>query len=193
MAANLTAVWSLAEARLDDIIGLSAGDRAACQALAGQRITHPPCGRKEQIVNETHTPAASGYGFGVTLDVPFDEAIERTTEALKAEGFGVLSTIDVKQTLKEKLGVDFEPYVILGVCNPQLAYRALAAEHELGLLLPCNVIVHEHDGKSIVSVVDPARMLGVVGENTELQAVAEEAGMRLRRVAASLAPATTTA
>lgn len=126
------------------------------------------------------------YGFGTTLDVPFDEAVERTTAALKAEGFGVLSTIDVARTMKEKLDVDFEPYVILGACNPQLAHRALTVEHELGLLLPCNVIVHEHDGKSAVAIVDPAQMLGVVGENAELHAVAEEAAERLRRVVNAL-------
>ena len=132
----------------------------------------------------------SGYGFGTTLAVPFDEAIERTTEALKAEGFGVLTTIDVRQTLKEKLDIDFEPYVILGACNPQLAHRGLQAEHELGLLLPCNVIVHEHAGMSVVSVVDPAQMLGVVGDNPELRAVAAEAGERLRRVVATLGGST---
>lgn len=136
---------------------------------------------------DTVSSPRQGYGFGTTLvDVPFDEAVERTTAALKAEGFGVLSTIDVARTLKEKLDVDFEPYVILGACNPQLAHRALAAEHELGLLLPCNVIVHEHDGASAVAIVDPAQMLGVVGENAELRAVAEEAGERLRRVVHAL-------
>lgn len=128
----------------------------------------------------------SEYGFGTTLAVPFDEAIECTTEALKAEGFGVLTTIDVRQTLKEKLDIDFEPYVILGACNPQLAHRALLAEHELGLLLPCNVIVHEHADMSVISVIDPAQMLGVVGDNPELLAVAAEAGARLRRVVANL-------
>ena len=132
----------------------------------------------------------SGYGFGTTLAVPFDEAIERTTEALKAEGFGVLTTIDVRQTLQEKLDVDFEPYVILGACNPQLAYRGLQAEHELGLLLPCNVIVHEHAGESVVSIVDPAQMLGVVRDNPALWAVAAEAGERLRRVVAALGRST---
>jgi len=136
-------------------------------------------------MQKTTIPRRS-YGFGTMLDVPFDVAVERTTAALKAEGFGVLTTIDVAQTLKEKLNVDFEQYVILGACNPQLAYRALAAEHELGLLLPCNVIVHEHEGKSAVSVVDPAQMLGLVGENPELAAVAREAGDRLRRVVTSL-------
>lgn len=126
------------------------------------------------------------YGFGLVFDMPFDLAVERTTEALKAEGFGILTTIDVQRTLQEKLGVDFERYVILGACNPALAHRALLAEHELGLLLPCNVIVHEHGRKSAVSIVDPAQMLGVVGDNATLRAVADEAGARLRRVVAAM-------
>lgn len=132
------------------------------------------------------TAPANTYGFGTTLDLPFDQAVERVTEALKAEGFGVLTTIDVRKTLKEKIDVEFEPYVILGACNPKLAHRALTAEHELGLLLPCNVIVHAHDGKSAVSIVDPAQMLGVVGGNAELNAVADEAADKLRRVVAAL-------
>lgn len=136
-------------------------------------------------MQKTTIPRQS-YGFGTTLDAPFETAVERTTAALKAEGFGVLTTIDVTQTLKEKLDVDFEPYVILGACNPRLAHRGLVAEHELGLLLPCNVIVHEHEGKSAVSVVDPAQMLGVVGDNAELRAVADEAAVRLRRVVSAL-------
>jgi uncharacterized protein (DUF302 family) len=131
-------------------------------------------------------PGRSTYGFGTELDVPFDEAIERTKAALKTEGFGVLTTIDVRQTMKEKLDVDFEPYVILGACNPTLAHRALTAEHELGLLLPCNVIVHEHEGKSAVSIVDPVQMLGFVGDNPALSAVADEAATKLRRVVAAL-------
>ena len=137
-------------------------------------------------MNGSITTERSTYGFGTTLDAPFAEVVERTIEALKTEGFGVLSTIDVEQTLREKLGIDFEPYVILGACNPQLAHRALEAEHELGLLLPCNVIVHAHDGKTAVSIVDPAQMLGVVGENADLLAVAEEAAVRLRRVVTAL-------
>ncbi len=125
------------------------------------------------------TPA---YGFGTNLDLPFTEAVEAVTAALKAEGFGVLTTIDVRQTLRDKLDIEFEPYVVLGACNPQLAHRGLQAEHELGLLLPCNVIVHEHEGKRAVSIVDPIQMLGVVGDNPELSAVAAEADAGLRRV-----------
>jgi uncharacterized protein (DUF302 family) len=134
----------------------------------------------------THERTAT-YGFGTTLDLPFTEAVERTKEALTAEGFGVLTTIDVEQTLRDKIGVNFEPYVILGACNPHLAHRALQAEHELGLLLPCNVIVHAHEGTSRVSIVDPAQMLTVAGDNPELTAVAQEAAARLRRVVDALA------
>jgi uncharacterized protein (DUF302 family) len=128
----------------------------------------------------------ASYGFGTELDLPFDQAVERTREALKTEGFGVLTTIDVRQTMREKLDVDFEPYVILGACNPALAHRALTAEHELGLLLPCNVVVHEHDGATAVSIVDPVQMLGFVGDNPELNAIAAEAAAKLRRVVAAL-------
>lgn len=128
----------------------------------------------------------SGYGFSVSLPVAFDTAVEQTTVALKSEGFGVLTTIDVAATMKAKLDVDFERYTILGACNPSLALRALQAEHELGLLLPCNVIVHEHDGESVVSFIDPLLMMGVASENTELTSVASEANDRLRRVAAAL-------
>lgn len=135
----------------------------------------------------------TNYGFGTELDLPFDEAVERTTDALKAEGFGVLTTIDVRQTLNEKLGVDFERYVILGACNPTLAHQALSVEHEIGLLLPCNVIVHEHGGKSAVSIADPIQMLGFAGDNQELRATAEEAAARLQRVVAALQPARETA
>lgn len=134
----------------------------------------------------TVTTAAHTYGFGTTLDAPFEEAIERTKAALKEEGFGVLSEIDVQATLKAKIGVDFERYTILGACNPHLAHRALQAEHELGLLLPCNVIVHEHAGRSAVSIVDPDAMLGVV-DNAALHEVAQEAKARLERVVGKLA------
>jgi uncharacterized protein (DUF302 family) len=126
------------------------------------------------------------YGFDTTLALPFDVALERTKAALKAEGFGVLTEIDVQETLKQKIDVEFERYLILGACNPHLAYRALQAERDLGLLLPCNVIVHDHDGGTKVSIVDPAAMLGIV-ENPALAVVADEARERLQRVVAALA------
>ncbi len=125
------------------------------------------------------------YGFSTTLALPFAEAMSKTKAALKEEGFGVLSEIDVQATLKEKINVAFERYVILGACNPQLAYRSLQAEHELGLLLPCNVIVHDHDGSTRVSIVDPAAMLGVV-DNPAMRAIADEAKARLEQVLAAL-------
>jgi uncharacterized protein (DUF302 family) len=132
-------------------------------------------------VNDTN------YGFGVILAAPLDRAIERTKEALQAEGFGVLTTIDVRETMKSKLSVDMEPYVILGACNPGLAHQALQAEPDLGLLLPCNVTVRETEGQSEVMAIDPTLMLGVVEGNVELARVADEAATRLRRVVASLA------
>ena len=125
-------------------------------------------------------------GFGATIDTPLDVAVERATAALKAEGFGVLTTIDVRETMQQKLGVEMEPYIILGACNPSLAYRGLQASPNLGLLLPCNVTVREIGGRSEVMAVDPELMLGIAGENEELKSVAEEAGIRLRRVVASL-------
>ena len=129
------------------------------------------------------------YGFGINLPVAYEEAITLVVEALKAEGFGVLTDIDDNATMKTKLDVEVQPYVILGACNPKLAYRGLQAEPELGLLLPCNVIVYDSgDGSSRVSVVDPLQMLGVV-ENPALQPVADEADNRLRRVVAALAEA----
>ncbi len=127
------------------------------------------------------------YGFRVTLNVPYEAALEKATAALKEEGFGVLTEIDVKATLKKKLDADFRRYLILGACNPHLAYQALQTELEIGLLLPCNVIVYETGaGQAVVSIVDPMTMLGVV-ENESLQRVANEAKARLTRVLAKLA------
>ncbi|GAC1356495.1 MAG: DUF302 domain-containing protein [Herpetosiphon sp.] len=132
------------------------------------------------------TTTNQAYGFGTTLHMPLAQAVPQVTAALKREGFGVLTTIDVQQTMKEKLDIDFEPYVILGACNPQLAHRALTAVHDIGLLLPCNVIVHEHAGETRVEAADPIAMLGIV-HNTELNDLARDARSRLERAIASLA------
>jgi uncharacterized protein (DUF302 family) len=127
------------------------------------------------------------YGLRALLDLPYERAVEQATMALKAEGFGVLTTIDVKETLKLKLDRDFRKYVILGACNPPLADRALHAELEIGLLLPCNVIVYEtKPGQSAVAAMAPLAALGVVGDNPELTSVAQEADQRLRRALGSL-------
>lgn len=129
------------------------------------------------------------YGIETRLDVPYEEAVERVTAALADEGFGVLTEIDVKATLKKKLDADFRRYVILGSCNPQLAHRALQEEIDIGLLLPCNVIVYEADGGgSVVSILDPVGMMEFTG-NPELDPVAREARERLDRVAKALASA----
>ncbi len=118
----------------------------------------------------------------------FEGAVEQVTEALKREGFGVLTQIDVKETLKKKLDVDFRRYVILGACNPTLAHKALTAEPQIGLLLPCNVVVQEQPphGGVLVSIADPRAMFTLV-DNPALTPVVEEADQRLRRVIASLA------
>ena len=122
------------------------------------------------------------YGLRIVLNLPYEQAIEKARAALQAEGFGVLTTIDVKQTLKQKIDRDFRPYVILGACNPVLADRALRAELEIGLLLPCNVIVYEDaPGTSVVAAMAPLPAMSVVGDNAALRAVAGEADVKLRR------------
>ena len=125
-------------------------------------------------------------GMIVKINTDFENALTRVTEALKVEGFGVLTEIDVKETLKKKLDVDFPPYKILGACNPPLAHRALIIDPQVGLLLPCNVTVRQiEDGNSEVSLVDPLVMLGVI-TTPGLREVAEEARDRLWRVATAL-------
>lgn len=120
------------------------------------------------------------YGLRVDVNLPYETALERVTAALKEEGFGVLTTIDVRQTLKQKLDRDFRKYVILGACNPSLADRALHAELEIGLLLPCNVIVYEREsGTASVAAMAPLPAMGIVG-NKDLVDVAKEADARLR-------------
>ena len=129
-------------------------------------------------------------GFEVQLEQPYEEAIENVIAALKDEGFGVLTRIDVKATLKEKLGLDFRPYVILGACNPPLAHRALESQPEAGLMLPCNVTVEAAPGGgALARLANPEVMMqvGALGENPELRAVAQQAGTRLARVAEALA------
>ena len=126
------------------------------------------------------------YGMRVELPVSYEVAIEQATAALKTEGFGVLTTIDVKQTLKTKLDKDFRKYVILGACNPPIAYQALSAEPEIGLLLPCNLIVYESEpGRSVVAAVAPLVTLGRVG-NEALAPLGAEVDAKLRRVMAVL-------
>ncbi len=127
------------------------------------------------------------YYYRTTVDIPYTEAVQKVREALGEEGFGVLTEIDVKATLKKKLDVDFKPYIILGACNPSLAYKTLQIEEQIGLMLPCNVVVQEsEDGSStIVSAISPEDVMGPVG-NEDLAPVANEASERLQRVLEAL-------
>lgn len=129
------------------------------------------------------------YGQHISILAPFDSVVGKVTAALKNEGFGVLSDIDIQKAMKEKLGIEMPPYRILGACNPHLAHRALQAEPEIGLLLPCNVTVRqEDDGKVIVGFLDPQTMVQMTS-NPSIASVADEAGERLRRVQSALAGA----
>lgn len=127
-------------------------------------------------------------GTEVRLDCPFETAIARTTAALGEAGFGIISRIDLDKAFREKLGVSFRRYTILGACNPALAHRAVSAVPEMGLILPCNVTVEETDGGSLVRIVDAAAMLGAggLGSRPEIAALAADAGERLARVARTL-------
>ncbi len=125
------------------------------------------------------------YGFSKTVDLLFEQTIEKVTEELKKEGFGVLTTIDVKDTFKKKIDVDFKKYTILGACNPPIAHKSLQTEEEIGLLLPCNVIVYEKDDKTNVSVFDPMLMINII-DNEKMEPIAKEVKEKLQRVLAEV-------
>lgn len=129
---------------------------------------------------------ASDFGITVKVNLPYEEAVEKVRGTLKEEGFGVLTEIDVKQTIKTKLGIDTGKYIILGACNPSLSHRAISADPFVGLLLPCNVIVFEKDGASVVSAMDPVAMMSSISNET-LQGVAREVRPRLERAIKKLA------
>lgn len=127
------------------------------------------------------------YHFSKTVNLPFDKAVAATTDALKNHGFGVLTQIDVKDTLKKKIGADFHPYLILGACNPKLAYEALTLEDKIGTMLPCNVVVQQRDNDTVeISAVDPVASMSAI-ENAQLGAVAGKVRDLLKQVVAEIA------
>jgi len=125
------------------------------------------------------------YGYKKQVSASFEGALEKTREALQKEGFGILTEIDVKATLKKKLDVDYDNYLILGACNPPFAYQALQAEKDIGLLLPCNVIVYEQDGKTFVSAIVPTVAMGMVN-NEDLRGIAVQVEDKLKKVIDSI-------
>jgi uncharacterized protein (DUF302 family) len=138
--------------------------------------------REDAVVEQT-----TRYGIATTVALPYERALQRTREELAKEGFGVLTEIDVAATLKKKLDVAFRPYMILGACNPPLAHRALTAERDIGLLLPCNVVVYAADepGKSVVAAMDPIAALELTG-NEQVRSLAQDVRTRLERVLAAI-------
>lgn len=121
------------------------------------------------------------YGFRKEIDLPFEKAEEVVTEELKKKGFGILTKIDVKEKFKEKLGIEFKNYVILGACNPPYAHKAILAEEDIGLMLPCNVVIYEKEGKTILSVIKPSTAMGMI-ENEALKQIATEVESKLKQV-----------
>ncbi|MGD9589173.1 MAG: DUF302 domain-containing protein [Pyrinomonadaceae bacterium] len=146
----------------------------------GKRVTYFGTWLIEEIANKTEHEEQSGYGFRRSVDLSFDEAVSRIKEALKEQGFGVLTEIDMKAKFKEKLGEEFPNYVILGACSPQHAFQALPMDMDLGLLLPCNVVVYEDRGKTIVAAVEATKMLSVA-QNAELNEIAASVDEKLRQ------------
>jgi uncharacterized protein (DUF302 family) len=126
------------------------------------------------------------FGIRRTIDLGWEEAVEKVRATLADEGFGVLSEIPIHEKLKEKLGVEFRRYLILGACNPPLAHKALQANPEIGLLLPCNVVVYENEGKTVVSAIDPDTMVAVAGDDAVMKEVAADARARLERAIAAV-------
>ena len=125
------------------------------------------------------------YGFIKELEMSFNDAVEKVTEELRKEGFGVLSTIDLKEKFKEKLNIDFKNYLILGVCNPPFAYKSLLAEENLGLLLPCNVIIYEKGKTTVVGIIKPSSAMGMI-DNDELSEIAAGIETKLKKVSEAL-------
>lgn len=121
------------------------------------------------------------YGFRKEIDLPFEKAEEVVTEELKKKGFGILTKIDVREKFKEKLGIEFKNYVILGACNPPYAHKAILAEEDIGLMLPCNVVIYEKEGKTILSVIKPSIAMGMI-ENEALKQIATEVESKLKQV-----------
>lgn len=131
--------------------------------------------------------AKSGYGDVRATNLNFENAVERMESALKNEGFGVLCEIDIQAKMKEKLGIDFPRYLILGACNPPLAHQALQQDINLGLLLPCNAVVYEQDGRVLIGVVDALKMLSIAGR-PEMEALARQVNEKLKRALDAVAP-----
>jgi uncharacterized protein (DUF302 family) len=121
------------------------------------------------------------YGFRKEIGLPFEKAEEVVTEELKKEGFGILTRIDVREKFKEKLGIEFRNYVILGACNPPYAHKAILAEEDIGLMLPCNVVIYEKEGKTILSIIKPSTAMGMI-ENEALMPIAQEVESKLKQV-----------
>lgn len=121
------------------------------------------------------------YGFKKEIDLAFDQTVEVVTEELKKKGFGIMTKIDVKEKFKEKLGIDFKNYLILGACNPALAHKAIEAEEDIGLLLPCNVVVYEKGGKTVLDIIKPSTAMGMI-DNQVLKGIATEVEAKLKEV-----------